>query len=389
MSARKKLTIAGSFLVLSLLCIALVASLVFPKVQPAATTGEHSVAVTQVTLTDKNRLDKFSKDKKNRQVNVSYWYPSDVKDGSRFPLIVFSHGGLATEKSNETLFRELASHGYIVASLGHPHHTLWTKDTAGQTTFVSATYFQELQRENARQDKQQSFSYYQKWLEDRTGDINFVLDAVLKMALSQTPGVYSLIDANRLGVMGHSLGGSAALAVPRQRRDISAVIALEAPFLYDITGVEGNKFLWRNEPYPIPVLNIYSDSSWAHLSDWPQYAENAALLSIGPSNKAANLYLPGGGHFSLTDLSLVSPLLTNLLEGKPANPDRSGYLQKVNQACLDFFDQTLKGKNQPDAFKPETWIRQIHQKNYLSDAKTSFQPIWNPVIIFDTMYHQP
>ncbi|MDL1944687.1 hypothetical protein FBQ99_20355 [Chloroflexi bacterium CFX2] len=121
---------------------------------------------------------------------------------------------------------------------------------------------------------QQSYEYYQKWLGIRTDDINFVMDAILEKASNNAGGVYSLVDVERIGVMGHSLGGSAALGVPRQRDDIDAVIALESPFLYDIVGVANDEFIFTNESYPVPVLNVYSDASWSHLSMYTSAARD-------------------------------------------------------------------------------------------------------------------
>ena len=102
----------------------------------------------------------------------------------------------------------------------------------------------------------------------RTGDINFVIDYALSQAASSDPNhVYALIDTTTIGVMGHSLGGSAALGIGRTRHDVGAVIALESPFLCDIVGVNNGEFVWNEETYPTPVLNIYSDSSWGHLEN--------------------------------------------------------------------------------------------------------------------------
>jgi hypothetical protein len=50
--------------------------------------------------------------------------------------------------------------------------------------------------------------------------------------------------------MGHSLGGSAVLGIGRQRADIHIVIALEAPFLYDIVGVDEGKFIFIDQITP-------------------------------------------------------------------------------------------------------------------------------------------
>lgn len=313
-----------------LLALAIFLLVLFPPHPPLSVTGTYAIAAARYTYTDEQRAEPYSHNGERRQVNVVCWYPENAGSGETFPLVIFSHGGLGTENSNESLYRELASHGYVVCSVGHPHHAFWTKSEDGRVTFVSLEYFGELQREDAQTDKQGSFRYYQKWL-----------DTILAKAANGAGGVYARVDGARIGVMGHSLGGSAALAMPRQRDDIAAAIALEAPFLYEIVGVEQDEFLWLDEEYPVPVLNIYSDSSWSHLSEWAQYARNAALLTNAPQT-AISLYLPGAGHFSLTDLSLASPLLTRLLEGGQPNPDPVGYLESVNHACLEFFDRYLK-----------------------------------------------
>ncbi|GAB4461770.1 MAG: hypothetical protein Kow0070_19880 [Anaerolineales bacterium] len=326
-----------------LLALAGICSLaLFLPHQPLAVGGPYAIGAARYTYTDEQRADPYSRTGEKRQVNLVCWYPEDA-GSETFPLVAFSHGGLGTENSNQSLSRELASHGYVVCALGHPHHAFWTKSADGHWTFVSLDYFGELQRENAKTDKGQSYEYYQKWLEIRTGDINFALDTILANAAAGADGMYALIDRTRLGVMGHSLGGSAALAIPRQRDDIDAVIALESPFLGDILGVENGEFIWLDEAYPVPVLNIYSDSSWSHLAEWAQYARNAALLTDAPPT-ASSLYLPGRGHFSLTDLPLVSPLLVKMLEGGQPTRDSVEYLQAVNQACLDFFERYLKSQ---------------------------------------------
>jgi len=92
----------------------------------------------------------------------------------------------------------------------------------------------------------------------RMGDINFVIDHILaETKSSNIDRVYELIDTAEIGVMGHSLGGSAALGIGRMRGDVSAVIALESPFMYDIEGVKDGEFVFINEEYPVPVLNVY------------------------------------------------------------------------------------------------------------------------------------
>ncbi len=325
-----------------LLALAVISPVVlFPSYQPLTVSGHYAIETARYTYTDDQRIEPYSHTGERRRVNVVCWYPEKAGSDGTFPLVIFSHGGLGTENSNESLYRELASHGYVVCSIGHPYHAFWTKSEDGRTTFVSLEYFGEIQREDARTNKLQSFCYYQKWLETRTADISFVMDTILAKAAESASGVYALVDNARIGLMGHSLGGSAVLAIPRQRDDVDAVIALESPYLYDIVGMEDDNFIWLDDDYPVPVLNIYSDSSWSHLSEWPQYARNAALLSSASENDLS-LYISGRGHFSLTDLSLASPLLTKALEGGQTERDAAEYLQDVNHACLEFFDHYLK-----------------------------------------------
>jgi hypothetical protein len=203
---------------------------------------------------------------------------------------------------------------------------------------------QECFAEDAKTNKQQSYEYYQKWMGIRTGDINFVIEHILAEADNNSADkVYKQVETSKIGVMGHSLGGSAALGIGRSRGDISAVVALESPFLCDIEGVKDNSFVFNDEPYPIPVLNVYSDGTWSRLSQLTQYEENYNLLS--DSEVAAfNVYIKGVGHFSLTDLSLTSPFITRMLNGQKSEKDAEYCLKTINHVTLEFFDCYLKGK---------------------------------------------
>ena len=326
-----------------LVFIAIIPALVFPPYELPQPTGQYAVVTAFDTFTDENRIEAYSTSGAYRSVNVEFWYPRGA-DGL-FPLVIFSHGGLGIRRSNVLLYQELASHGYVVGSIDHPYHAFWTQDVQGQLTFVSWDYFGELGREDARSDKQQSYTYYQRWMDTRMGDINFVLDTVLARSTDGIAGLYRLVDPDRIGVMGHSLGGAAALGIGRQRSDIRAVIALEAPFMVDTVGVENDEFVFVNEDYPVPVLNVYSDSAWGHLTEWPQYARNAALLS-SPQTNAFNAHMGGVGHLGLTDLALSSPFLVQLLDGIQATAKSTESLGVISRLSLEFFDGYLKDQGE-------------------------------------------
>ena len=305
-------------------------------------TGDYPVSSVTYTYTDVNRVETFTDTGENRQINVGLWYPENEK--GTYPLIVFSHGGISTKTSNESLYNELASHGYIVASIEHTYHSLFAKNEDGNTILIDSGYMKELNSEDAKTNPQQSYEYYQKWMKVRTQDISFVIDYIISQAQGVNEhSIYKLVDTSKIGVMGHSLGGSAALSVGRTRNDIKGVIALESPFMDDINGVKDGKFVFEDEVYPTPVLNVYSDSSWYHLGQWPQYAQNYKLLSETDA-QAFNVHISGVGHFTLTDLALTSPILTRMLNGFKSTTDTRYGLQVVNDVSLRFFDFYLKGE---------------------------------------------
>ncbi len=318
----------------------LLLAIIFPRHKALETTGEYRVGAVTYFYTDLDRMETYRDTGKNRTLNVEIYYPENA-DGT-YPLIIFSHGAFGTKSSNKSLCRELASHGYVVASIDHTYQCLYTKDENGRAVWMDRGYMKEILAEDAHADRRQSYEYYRKWMAVRTGDINFVLDYMLKEAQARdAQAVYKLVDGNRIGVMGHSLGGSAALGIGRMRDDVGAAAALESPFMCDIKGVEGGEFVFEEEAYPIPVLNVYSDSSWSHLGEWPQYKENHRLLSDG-NKTAVNVHFKGAGHLALTDLALASPFLTQWIDGQKLSADAETMLMDLNLTVLAFFDGYLK-----------------------------------------------
>lgn len=58
----------------------------------------------------------------------------------------------------------------------------------------------ELNTEDAKVNRQQSYEYYQKWTNVRTEDINFVIDYIISQGQSaNTETVYKLVDTSKIG----------------------------------------------------------------------------------------------------------------------------------------------------------------------------------------------
>lgn len=55
------------------------------------------------------------------------------------------------------------------------------------------------------------------------------------------------------------------------------------------------------------------------------------------------MHLKGAGHMTLTDLSLFSPILSNILQGGSVKVDARECLETINEISLDYFNSYLKG----------------------------------------------
>lgn len=106
--------------------------------------------------------------------------------GKRFPLILFSHGYGGWSEHASNLAEALAAKGYVVAAIDH-----------ADMSFDSARGF---------------LLSFGNVLLDRTQDQREVLGLILKRATAEKTGYAALIDANKVGLMGYSMGGYGALA---------------------------------------------------------------------------------------------------------------------------------------------------------------------------------
>lgn len=332
---------AKSISMLLVASIALTPALVFPQYQLPSPTGDYSIATVNYTYSDQNRIESFTNTGEYRNVNVEFWYPDNAE--GTYPLVVFSHGAFGVKKSNESTFRQLASHGYVVCSMDHPYHSGFTVDSNGKSTTVATEFFNEYNAMGTSLET--DYQYTQKWLKLRTDDINFVLDTIInntKNKSCETDKVYQLVNQYKIGVFGHSLGGAAVSAVARQRNDIDAVINLDGPFWGDLLGIENGEALINTQKYPDPRLTVYTDSLWGKMNNDPMYAPNVRFLSDTHENMYT-IHFDGSLHMSLTDLSLISPILSNIMQGGNALIDPYVCIQTLNETVLDFFNCYLKG----------------------------------------------
>ena len=143
--------------------------------------------------------------------------------------------------------------------------------------------------------------------------------------------------------MGHSMGGATSVELGRQRRDISAVIDIDGTMLGEYNGAENGKLTFREDPFPVPVLEFCG---------WDQYNKVQESLAQGERypndvlirSASAGFFttIRDTKHMDFTDLPLFSPFLGRKL-GK-GERDTAEAMAIVNSLVLKFLNCYLKGE---------------------------------------------
>jgi predicted dienelactone hydrolase len=296
------------------------------------------VKTISYTLTDPVRMETFSEKNENRKVTIQFWYPDDATE--TYPLVVFSHGSFGFRGSNASTFENLASNGYVVCSIDHTYHAFFTKQTDGKLIVVNNGFLNDaIAATNGDFDAQTTYSKTQEWLQIRLGDMNLVLNDILdKAEETNSDEVYHIINTDKIGLFGHSLGGAAAAELGRERGDIDAAIVIDGTMLGEEVGFENGKEILNNTPYPIPLLNIYNES---HFQDATQNADTYDnMVATANAADARQVVVYGAGHLNFTDLPLFSPFLAGLLG--TGEVDKRYCIETMNQIVLNYFNYYLK-----------------------------------------------
>jgi dienelactone hydrolase len=221
--------------------------------------GPHPVGVRSADLTDASR---------SRHLSVELWYPAEasfagkdtdeegmdhydllpgfppqrqaaVRDATpanpghaKFPIVLFSHGFGGHRRQSTFLCTHFASHGYVVAAVDH----------TGNTILDMAQMTLQVMMGEPMPDPE---PMVRELIVARPADISFVLDKLLAGELG-IPA--DSLDADRIGMAGHSFGGWTTLRVAGLDRRIRAALPL-AP--------AGGK-----SPLPTAVLREALDFAW-------------------------------------------------------------------------------------------------------------------------------
>lgn len=171
----------------------------------------------------------------------------------RYPLVLFSHHAAGNRRSATFLCTHLSSHGYLVAALDH-----------------SEVVAPELSRPDG-ETAEQRWARMLAVVAGRVPDARLLLDQVLDGGVLAGAGeLAARPDPGRVGVVGHSIGGWTALALPEVDPRAGAVVALApagssirrpgvlpAELTFDWARAVPTLYLAAEQDVSIPLAGLY------------------------------------------------------------------------------------------------------------------------------------
>jgi predicted dienelactone hydrolase len=259
--------------------------------------------------------------KRDKVLHVRIFYPNEP---GPYPVIVFSHGAGGSQSCCEALTRHWATYGYVTLQPTHDDSTVQRRD-AGE---------EDINFLKAVRDALKKPALWQS----RPRDISFILDS-LPALQKRHPALAGRMDAEHIGVGGHSMGAFTADAI--------------AGALVDLPNHPATNFA---DPRAKAVLLLspqgpgefgLTDHSWDHVT-LPLLSMTGSL-DLGADNHGPDwkkipfersqpgakyhVFIEGANHMSFISAKTVLP-------GRAAQGD--SILGFTNAASLAFWDAYLK-----------------------------------------------
>lgn len=326
-----------------------------------ALTGPYAVGRSALPLTDHGRRDPWVPTATSRELMVGLYYPArrgtgtparyatveesrylikaqgwenaitpedlsatavhsrtDARPASgRYPLLIVSPGFSAPGYSLTSLAEDLASRGYVVATVDHAYESTGTAFPGGRVLTCAAC-----EQVYGTEDG------FRRAAVGRGQDVSFVLD---RLTGPGSAWRYSrLIDEKRIGMAGHSLGGASAVSAMARDHRIRAGVNMDGAFQDPVPagGLGSRPFLMLgtdNEVHRPGGRDRTWDLAWSRLDGWKRW-----------------LTVAGADHLTFSDAPVIADALTppSAPQQPPLSGQRSVALTRTYVAA--FFDQHLR-----------------------------------------------
>jgi dienelactone hydrolase len=348
--------------------------LIVPMFTLPKPTGTYPVGTRTIYLKDPSRIeDRAEKPGTSRELVVQLWYPADPSNnhlaayermsetilatsyrsvlwtnsredarvasrGGPFPVLLFNHGWAGRRTQDTFLTEDLASHGYVVASIDHTYNS-------SRVALPGDRIVEDINGGDALDTNLHSASEiidtWNKELNKWVADEIFVLNTLQNDNLDQKSPWYGRLDTQRAGALGHSFGGAAAIQVCSVDARIQSAVNMDGWTFGDLrqrAAKQPTMFLYgvgSGAPPPDPATLGTAARAEAELDATDRNVVDVSLRQFG----GYKVSISNTSHMDFTDHPLVSPL-RRWTQPSHILPARIETIVRVY--VLAFFDQTVR-----------------------------------------------
>ncbi|HEX6523027.1 MAG TPA: lipase [Streptosporangiaceae bacterium] len=265
--------------------------------------------------------------------------PVDRRAG-RLPVVLFSPGSKMDRSSDTVLAEDLASHGYAVVTIDHPHDS-------GEVEFPGG----HLAVSTLPPD---STTVNTKATAVREADVRFVLNELTRLNAGHNPdaghhplprGLAGDLNLAQVGMFGFSIGGAATANAMHDDPRIAAGIDLDGTVWGPVaaTGLD-RPFMFLSSQDNGRTVDPTWRQLWQHLRGWHLDLRLAGAEHLAFSD-AAVLYPQAAPALGLTPRQLDQ--LTGTINGNRAVAVESAYIRAFFDRWLRHHDSRLLDKPSP------------------------------------------
>lgn len=286
----------------------------------------------------------------------------------RFPVIVFNHGGGLFPTQNSSLMQELASHGYVCISVGHPGESaglLWENGAIASLkpeVIADMKVNEEFQRDNleylVNRERDESIRLFETLAAHTDNGLTRLtklwakdtFQALKALGAGQVDDAHrdlvSACDFDKRAYIGMSLGGS-----------VSHLCCHDDPGASAGINIDGMNWIFSKaeEPLNVPFLQFYNDPNSIRAAAQRELEREIAHVELSPALDLYNhpyfqkatkgsvcLLIPNLGHMGFTDAALGARGLFRVIMGLGQSATRT-QTDRINRLIRLFLDVTLKG----------------------------------------------
>lgn len=348
---------------------------------PNYITGKYAVGTECFTIVDNTRTEVLGPGNGPRKIAVRVYYPTDklsvagleqayilsdikanalakayhvkVKDqtirkgdyyenvphveNQKFPLIIYNHGYNAYVECNTFLCCELASNGYIVASVGHAYEAIANEYDDGtfdlydkhiNKIMYDSIFKTLLSQRKVLKAKGSPEELYEKFNTFQKKHCQYIMERIPQWAQDTMCAVNALkakyaewIDFSAgIGATGHSMGGATAYYLCHHEKDFTCGINIDGGIFGNYEGLIMKK----------PFLQICCSENY-----------NVVTRSLFNTEAPVHCEIFGNlKHIGFTDAKFFIPF--KMVVGKM---DSNEMYERLSNQHLTFFDKYLKTNN--------------------------------------------